>query len=210
MKIGIIGAGNVGAALGRGWAKNGHSVIFGARNPRDAKVAAVVKEAGSNARAASVPEAASQADVVVLANPWPATQAVIQSAGNLNGKIVLDCTNPLRPDLSGLTVGHTDSAGEQVAAWTVGAKVVKIFNNTGSNNMENPRYPEGAATMFYCGDDAEAKKLAAQLARDLGFDPVDAGPLASSRLLEPLAMLWILLAYKQGMGRDIAFRLVRR
>jgi len=210
MKIGIIGAGNVGAALGKGWAKKGHSVIFGVRNPSDPKVAAVLKEAGSNARADSVKEAASLAEVVVLAMPWPATQAAIQSAGSLKDKIVLDCTNPLKPDLSGLTVGHTSSAGEQVAGWAKGARVVKIFNSTGSNNMANPRYPEGAATMFYCGDHADAKEVAAQLAHDLGFEPVDAGPLASSRLLEPLAMLWITLAYQQGMGQDFAFRIIRR
>ena len=102
------------------------------------------------------------------------------------------------------------SIPEQVAGWASGAQVVKIFNCTGSNNMENPRYAEGAATMFYCGDHASAKAIAAQLAQDLGFEPVDAGPLASARLLEPLAMLWVTLAYKQGMGRDFAFRLAHR
>jgi 8-hydroxy-5-deazaflavin:NADPH oxidoreductase len=210
MKIGIIGVGNVGAALGKGWAKKTHQVVFGVRNASDPKVAAAVKEVGSNARAASVAEAAGFAEVVVLATPWPSAQDAIRSAGSLTGKILFDCTNPLKADLSGLDVGFTTSAAEQVQSWAHGARVVKVFNTTGSNNMENPRYPEGYATMFYCGDDAQAKSAAKTLAADLGFDPVDAGPLRIARLLEPLAMLWIHLAYGQNMGRDIAFRLTRR
>ena len=87
---------------------------------------------------------------------------------------------------------------------------MKVFNTTGANNMGNPRYPEGPATMLYCGDDASAKEAARRLAADLGFDPVDAGPLQQARLLEAFAMLWISLAYAQGLGREIAFRLMRR
>jgi predicted dinucleotide-binding enzyme len=147
---------------------------------------------------------------VVFATPWPATRDAIRGAGDLKGKAVFDCTNPLKQDLSGLEIGHTTSAAEQVARWASGAKVVKVFNTTGANNMENSRYPDGAPAMFYCGDDAGAKKVAAQLATDLGFEPIDAGGLISARLLEPLAMLWIHLAYGQGMGREIAFRLMRR
>ena len=107
-------------------------------------------------------------------------------------------------------VGHDTSAAEQVAGWAGGARVVKIFNTTGSNNMENPDYGGQAATMFYAGDDEAAKQAARQLAGDIGFDPIDAGPLANTRLLEPLAMLWIYLAYPGGQGREIAFRLLRR
>ena len=88
--------------------------------------------------------------------------------------------------------------------------MVKVFNTTGANNMESPDYNGVAATMFYCGDDADAKATAARLASDLGFDPVDAGSLEQARLLEPLALLWIRLAYAQGMGRDIAFKLMKR
>jgi 8-hydroxy-5-deazaflavin:NADPH oxidoreductase len=210
MKIGIIGAGNVGGALGKGWARKSHSVMFGVRDVSDPKLIALLKEAGPNARSASVPEAAAFGEVVVFATPWPATQDAIRNAGNLSGKTVLDCTNPLKPDLSGLVVGLTTSGAEQVASWAAGAKVVKIFNTTGSNNMENPAYPQGRATLLYCGDDPGAKKVAAQLATDLGFEAVDAGGLAVARLLEPFAMLWIHLAIRQGMGRDFAFRIMRR
>ena len=210
MKIGIIGSGNVGGALGKGWAKKGHSVVFGARDPADAKLQSLLKQAGPNARAAGVQEAAAFGEVVVFATPWPAAQDAIRGAGDLKGKVVFDCINPLKPDLSGLELGFTTSAAEQVAQWASGAKVVKVFNTTGSNNMENSRYPGGSPGMFYCGDDAAAKKLAKQLVTDLGFEPVDAGGLTSARLLEPLAMLWIHLAYAQAMGREFAFGILRR
>jgi len=210
MKIGIIGAGNVGGALGKGWAKKGHTVRFGVRDSSDPKLSALLKEAGTNARTSSVQEAVAFGDVVALATPWPAAREAVGAAGSLRGKILLDCTNPLKPDLSGLELGLSTSAAEQVAGWAPGAKVVKIFNTTGSNNMENSKYPGGAATMFYCGDDSAAKAVAAQLAADLGFEALDAGGITVARLLEPLAMLWIHLAYRQGMGRDFAFRVVRR
>ena len=97
-----------------------------------------------------------------------------------------------------------------VAEWAAGARVVKIFNTTGFGNMANSNYTLGPVTMFYCGDDPGAKIVAAKLAADLGFDPVDAGPLTQARTLEPMAMLWIWLAVFGGMGTDFAFRLIRR
>ena len=116
----------------------------------------------------------------------------------------------MKPDLSGLTVGYTASGGEQVAGWAPGARVVKIFNTTGFPNMANPEYPEGRSMMLYCGDDPAAKKVAAQLATDLGFEPYDVGSLAEARLLEPFALVWIHLAVLQKMGTQFAFRLMRR
>lgn len=210
MRIGIVGAGNVGGALGAGWARKGHGIVFGVRNPADPKVTALLASTGGGARAGTVAAAAAFGEVVVLATPWNATEEAVRACGDLSGKVVLDTTNPLKPDLSGLSVGGDDSGGERAARWARGAKVVKIFNTTGFDNMADPRYPDGAATMFLCGDDGGAKKTAASLAADLGFDPVDAGPLSAARLLEPLAMLWISLAYRQGMGREVAFRLMRR
>jgi hypothetical protein len=209
VKIAIIGAGNVGAALGTGWAKAGHEVAYAVRNPQKPEVLAAVARGGDRASAANIADAVAGAAVVVLATPWNVAQAAIQSAGNLDSKILLDCTNPLAPDLSGLAVGLTTSAGEMVAAWAPSARVVKIFNTTGYNNMEDPDYNGQAATMFYCGDDADAKETAGKLAADLGFDPVDAGPLKLARTLEPLAMLWISMAFG-GYGRDIAFKLLLR
>ena len=112
--------------------------------------------------------------------PWPATRGVLEKLG-LEGKILLDCTNPLKPDPSGLEVGATTSGGELVAGWAKGAKVVKIFNTTGYANMANPSYGGQPITIFYCCDNADAKRIAAGLARDIGFDPVDAGCWSPTR-----------------------------
>src|SRR5262245_32720768 len=187
MKIGILGAGNVGGALGKKWALRGHEVCFGVRVPNSPDLLALVEQCGGKARVGSPQQAAEFGEVVVNALPWPAVQSVLPSV-NLRGKVLLDCTNPLIADLSGLALGTTTSGGEMAAQWAPGAKVVKIFNTTGSNNMENPVYQGKGITMFYCGDDASAKATAAQLARDIGFEPSDAGPLSNARLLEPYAM----------------------
>ena len=192
----------MGSALGSAWSKHGHEVTFGVRNPKKT-------DSSTAAKVVSVMEAAQSADVIVLCVPWAAVPDALQSAGDLTGKIVLDATNPLLPDLSGLDVPPETSGGETVASLTT-APVVKIFNTAGSLNLANPDFNGQRATMFYCGDDANAKRIAAGLARDLGFDPVDAGPLKHARLLEWLAVLWIALARKQGYGLNIVFQLLRR
>jgi predicted dinucleotide-binding enzyme len=202
MEISIIGAGNVGSALAAGWTKRGHHVVLGVRDPKKQNTPA-------GARIASVREAAQTSDVIVLAVPWGAVPDAVNSAGDLTGKIILDATNPLLLDLSGLDTLPGTSGGEKVAE-LAHVPVVKIFNTTGAPNMLNADYNGERPTMFYCGDDANAKNIAAGLASDLGFDPVDAGPLSQARLLEPLALLWITLALKQGLGYNIAFKLMRR
>jgi hypothetical protein len=211
MKIAIIGSGSVGSALGKAWARAGHQITYAVRDPAAAKVRKLLSELGPPAKATEIGAAAGQCEVIVLTTPWgePARQA-IEACGNLGGKVVLDCTNPLKADLSGLTVGFSSSAGEQVAEWAAGARVVKIFNTTGANNMENSDYGGQAPTMFYAGDDPGAKAVAKQLSAEIGFEPCDAGPLSQARLLEPLALLWISMAYSQGYGREIAFKLLRR
>jgi NADPH-dependent F420 reductase len=210
MKIAVIGIGNVGGTLGTRWAGMGHDIVFGVREPTSPKVKSLLKLTENKARAASVSDAVASSDVVVLATPWAVVRDAIAVAGDLRGKVVVDCTNPIAENSSGLTVGTTTSAGEQVAQWAAGARVVKAFNTTGSSNMANPEYDEGRATMFICGDDPEAKETVSTLASDLGFDVCDSGPLQVARYLEPLAMVWIQLAYPQGLGRDIAFRLIKR
>jgi predicted dinucleotide-binding enzyme len=209
VKIAIIGAGNVGATLGKSWTAKGHEVVYAAHDANSPRVHEAVTASGPPARGDTVANAVRVCDVVVLAVPGDEAENVVKGL-QLDGKVVLDATNPLTRDFSALTVGHTDSAGERVARAARGARVVKIFNSTGAGNMARPAYPDGAATMFYAGDDADAKCIAASLAADCGFDAVDAGPLANARLLEPLAMLWIYLAYGGGLGPDIAFRLMRR
>jgi predicted dinucleotide-binding enzyme len=210
MNIGIIGAGHVGGTLGSRWARNGHHVTFSSRNPHSAEMQALVAKAGPSTQSASPSEAVSAADVVLLATPWPAARQALAGAGNLTGKILIDAVNPLAADLSGLELGTTTSAGEQVASWAPGAKVVKAFNTIGAGIMANTNFPSGRVALFYCGDDAEAKATVHGLAAELGFEPHDAGPLTQARLLEPFALLWISLALKQGYGPTIGFQLLRR
>jgi predicted dinucleotide-binding enzyme len=208
MRIAVMGTGRVGGTLGRRWAQTGHSIVFGTRDPASEKVQALLREAGPHACAASLAEAVAAADIVVLATPWPATQAALRSAGDLSGKILLDATNPIKD--GALDVGHTASGSEQVAAWAPGARVVKALNTTGAGNMANPDYGGQRPTMFLCGDDAEAKALVTELIDALGFEALDSGPLSAARYLEPLAMLWVALVRGQGLGPDIAFKLLRR
>lgn len=210
MKIAILGAGNVGGTLSKAWAKHGHQVRFGVKNPTADKTQALIDEIGSNASASSVTEAAKDADVVVLATPWQATQQVIEECGNLTNKIVIDCTNPLSDDFSTLTIGLTTSGAEQVAEWAKGAKVYKAFNQTGWENMANPTVEGWKSVMFVCGDDENGKRTAIKLTEEVGFEAIDAGKLSSARLLEPYGLLWIKLAHAYGLGRDFAFALVRR
>ena len=209
MKIAIIGSGQVGSTLGKAWAAKEHEVVFGVRDPKSPKAQDAVKATGGKARAAGIKEAASGAEVVVLATPFGNTQEALRSAGELPGKIVIDATNPLSDDFTGLAIGHTTSAGEEIARWAKGGRVVKCFNTIGAEHLGNPKIAGHSATMFLCGDDPAAKKTVAKLATELGFEALDAGPLRQARLLEPLAMLWISLAYQQKLGTGIAFKLLR-
>lgn len=209
MKIAIIGAGNVGGALAKSLGRKGHSIHLGVRHPDDAGAKALAAGIGANASLHLPAAAAAAAEVIILATPWPATEQAVKGLGDLHGKILVDCTNPLKSDLSGLTCGFDSSGGESVQSWAAGARVVKSFNSTGFNIMENPLLEGRKAVMFYCGDDASAKGAVRALIQDVGFEPMDCGPLASARLLEPMAMLWIASAYRYGMGRDFAFGILR-
>jgi predicted dinucleotide-binding enzyme len=210
MKIGILGSGNVGGTLGTRWAQAGHTVVFSSRHPVSEQMRKLVAEAGPASSAAATAETVAACDFLLLATPWPVTQSVLSSAGNLAGKVLIDATNPLLPDLSGLAVGNTSSGGELVASWAPGASVVKAFNMVGNNIMANPKLAGQSALLFYCGDDEDAKQTVHALATELGFDARDAGPLKQARLLEPLATLWISLAFTRGYGREFAFGLLRR
>jgi predicted dinucleotide-binding enzyme len=212
MKIAIIGAGSVGTALGKAWSRAGHEIVFGVRDPSSGNARAAAENAGPTARAVGIAEAATAAEIVVLATPWEATQSVIAKTGGLAGKVVIDCTNPLayREGELGLAIGFDASGSEQVAGWAPAAHVFKALNQVSSLTMEDAKFPDGFPVMFVAGDDAERKPIVLRLLTELGFEAVDAGPLRVSRLLEPYAMLWIHLAYNQGLGRDFAFSLLRR
>lgn len=209
MKIAIIGTGNVGQALAVGWTSKGHQVIFGSRDPDGAKAQAAVAATGGKATAQREQAAVQAAEVVVIAVPWDATEAVVKGLGDLAGKPLIDATNPIGPGFQ-LAVGKDNSGAELVQSWATNARVVKAFNSTGAENMRNPIYNGEPTTMFICGDDADAKAIAKTLAEDLGFAVADTGGLATARYLEPLAMVWIHLALVQKQGRNIAFKVVQR
>jgi hypothetical protein len=210
MDIAIIGTGSVGAALGRGWSRAGHRIHYGVANPGDPKHARAASEAG-NAELAGIAEAAAAADAIVLAVPWDAVPSVTRTLGDIDGKLVMDVTNPLRMGAHGLelAVGFDASGGEAVAAWLPRARVVKTMNQVGFMVMDATGGYPTAPSMFVAGDDEGARKAAMTLVADLGFAPVDAGPMRVARLLEPYAMLWIHMAVNQGSSLTGAFALMK-
>lgn len=208
MGITIIGAGNVGTALGSALTRRGEAVVFGV--PQPSKYRTHVEALGPLARVAATLEAISANEVVILAVPYGATSAVAQSVPDWHGKILVDATNPLAPGLGGLALGTTTSGAEELAKLARGARVVKAFNTTGAENMADTTYSGGAPFMPVCGDDAQARRRVIALATLIGFDAVDLGPLMAARYLEPFAMTWIHLALKQGYGRGFAFGVLRR
>jgi len=208
MSISIIGAGNVGMALGRAFTQRGESVVFGVPDPE--KYRESVSALGDGAGVAGTAQAIAASDVVILAVPYAALPTIAQSVPDWQGKILVDATNPLAPGLSGLVLGTSTSGAEELAKQARGARVVKAFNTTGAENMADTLYPDGAPMMPLCGDDADARQRVATLATLVGFDAVDMGPLMAARYLEPFAMTWIHLALKQGYGRKFAFGMLRR
>src|SRR5262245_21467751 len=207
MRIAVIGMGNVGRALGQRWAEGGHDVTFCVRDPDNARK---IADAGRMKARIGPVGAAGDAEAVLLAVPWAAAPDALKAAGDLAGKVLLDCTNPVTPELTHLTIGYTTSSGEEVARLAPGARVVKVFNTNGVGNMADPDYGALKATMLFAGDHDEANKVAAGLAAEIGMEPVYLGALKEARLLEPLAMAWILLARHRGLGREFALNIVRR
>lgn len=208
MRIAIIGTGNVGAAIARGLTGKGHWVSLGARAPDAADVLALAAETG--AAVARPADAAAGADVVILALPWGAAEAAVAALGDLAGKTVIDCMNPIGRVAGGmgLTVGHTSSGGEIVQRWLPQAHVVKTLNQVGAEIMARNAHLPHRPVMFMAGDHAPAKAQVAQVLTDLGFAPLDAGDMTKARLLEPLGMVWINQAILRGKGRDWAFAAV--
>jgi hypothetical protein len=205
MKIGILGAGTVGSYMGKGWTRSGHEVMYSSREPNSPKMQTLLKDTGDTASAGTVAETLAYSDIIAVAIAWDALPEVLQTAGKLPQKILIDATNRFGTPPSG-SVG---SAAQDIAHFT-GAKVVKAFNTIGAEHYLNPVFNNQAASMLICGDDADAKTVVAGLALDLGFEVVDVGGLNQAVLLENLARLWVTLAMSANYGRDIAFKLLRR
>jgi 8-hydroxy-5-deazaflavin:NADPH oxidoreductase len=206
MNIAIIGAGSVGQALGFGWAKRGHQVHFGLRDPSDDRAAAL-RSKNNRVIVVTNAQAAAASDIVAVCTPWDATKTAVESCGDLSGKVLIDCTNPLKADFSGLEIGFETSGLETVAGWAKGAEVFKAMNQIASNLMDGPAFKQGKPVMFVCGDGSR-KKVVLDLVQELGFEAIDAGGSKIARLIEPYAMLWIHLALVRGLGRDFGFALL--
>jgi len=201
MHVAIVGSGSVGGALAQALERAGHQVTFGSRTPEPGKP-----------NESTVADAANGADATILAIPFGAAADVIAAAGGFAGKVLIDATNPLGMGEGGLslTVGFESSGGEQIAALAPQARVFKTFNQTGFENLADARPYAARPVMFVAGDDEAAKPAVLGLVTDAGFEAVDAGGLRAARLLEPLAMLWIELARKRGLGPAFTFTLQRK
>ena len=199
MQIAIIGYGNMGSGIAKRAVVVGYSVVLAGRDLAAAKKAA--ERVG--ALAATPAEAVAGAELVVLATPYAAAANALAAAGDLNNRVLIDISNrnPLKADFSGLTIGQTTSAGEEIAKLARGARVVKAFNTVSAPIFgEGPDLGGRTVPVFYAGDDAAAKESVRLFAETLGFATIDAGGLVNARMLEPLGMLNITLGYALGGG----------
>jgi predicted dinucleotide-binding enzyme len=211
MQIGILGSGLMGGKLGTLFARAGHRVIFSySRSPK--KLEKLAREAGKKARAGTPADAARDADALLLAVHWSRVRDVLRKAGDLSGKVVVSCSLPMNADDTRLVVARTSSGAEALARKASGAKVVAAFSTVPSEvlfDVFEARRRVRRPSLVYCGDHAAAKKVAAKLIRDVGFDPVDAGPLRVARYTEPFTLLVAQLAYEGEGGPELAYRFER-
>jgi 8-hydroxy-5-deazaflavin:NADPH oxidoreductase len=207
MRVGILGSGLMGGKLGTIFARAGHDVVFSYARSAE-KLKRLARDAGGNARAGTPAEAANHADAVLLAVNWSRMDDVLKQAGDLSGKVVVTCSLPLNDANTELVVANTSSGAEQLAAKT-GAHVVAAFQTVPSEVLFGVFEARGGSarpSLVYCSDSADAKHTAATLIRDVGFDPVDAGPLRIARYTEPFALLIGQLAYEGDGGPELAYR----
>jgi predicted dinucleotide-binding enzyme len=211
MRIGILGSGLMGGKLGTLFARAGHDVVFSyARSER--KLRKLAREAEGNARAGTPGEAARDADALLLAVHWSRVDDVLKQAGDVSGKVILTCSLPMSEDDSGLVIAHTSSGAEALAKKVRRARVVSAFGTVPSEVLFGvfaAKRKANRPSLVYCGDDRGAKVVAATLIRDVGFDPVDAGPLRIARYLEPFTLLVGQLAYEGDGGPELAYRFER-
>jgi len=209
--IGILGSGLMGGKLGTIFARAGHDVVFSyARDEK--KLQRLARDAGQHARAGTPRAAARDAEVLLLAVHWSRVDDVLRQSGDLSGRVIVSCSMPMSSDDTALAIAHTSSGAEELAKKVPAAHVVSAFNTVPSEVLFS--VAEGAArkkrpSLVYCGDNAGAKKTAAGLIRDVGFDPVDVGPLRNARYTEPFTMLIAYLAYETERGPALAYRFDR-
>jgi 8-hydroxy-5-deazaflavin:NADPH oxidoreductase len=211
MKIGTIGSGSMAQSLGQVIVKAGHEIMFGTRDQQ--RLSESLKSKGIDAETGTYSEATQFGDVILLVTSWGDTQSAIAAAGSLEGKILIDCSNPDGADGCYHTGnGRTISGSEEIANWASGAYVVKAFNHVyGSMLIEGTQFGDDKASIFYCGNDEQAKSVVAGLAKGIGLELIDVGTLKSARYLEPLAGLMAHLGENMKWGgENIAFKFLHR
>jgi len=211
MRVGILGSGLMGAKLGTIFARAGHEVVFSYARSKD-KLKKLAHDAKGKARAGTPGEAAKEADALLLAVHWSRIDDVLKQTGDLSGKLILTCSLPMDAEDIKLIIGNTTSGAEELAKKVPRAHVVSAFNTVPSELLFGVYEANRKTTrpsLIYCGDDESAKTVAAQLIRDTGFDPIDAGPLHIARYTEPFALLVAQLAYEGQGGPELAYRFER-
>lgn len=213
MNVGVLGSGEVGQALGAGFAKHGYQVMIGTRNPDKPEVRGWVRKT-SGVRCGTFTETAQFGELIVLATLGRIADKVLELAGlaNLAGKTIIDTTNPLADEspVNGVlkyTTGPNESLGERLQSKVPDAHVVKAFNSVGNPLMVNPSFAQGTPTMFFCGNNDHAKEHVAAVIRQFGWEPLDCGGIAASRAIEPLCMLWCIRGFRTGQWKH-AFKLI--
>ena len=208
MRVGILGSGLMGGKLGTLFALAGHEVVFSYARSQE-KLERLARDAGDSARSGSPREATHRAEALLLAVHWSRIDDVLNQAGDVAGKVIVSCSLPLNASNTELVLGHTTSGAEVLAEKVPGVEVVAAFNNIPSEVLFSVFEARGQATppsMVYCGDTQAGKDVAATLIRDVGFNPIDAGPLRNARYTEPFALLVAHLAYEGAEGPALAYR----
>jgi predicted dinucleotide-binding enzyme len=211
MRIGILGSGRMGGTLGTIFARAGHDVVFSYAHT-ERKLARLARDAGRRARAGTPADAVRAADALLLAVHWSRVGDVLRQAGDLSGKVMVSCSMPMNKSDTDLVVAYRSSGAEALARKARGAHVVSAFSTVPSEVLfavYAARRRKKRPSLVYCGDHKGAKRVAARLIHDAGFDPVDAGPLRIARYTEPFTLLVAQLAYEGRGGPELAYRLER-
>lgn len=207
MHIGIIGTGSMATALAQKLSRAGHTILIGSRDAGRAK--SLADMIGSTVQGGSIPQAADFGQAVILAVTWVGVDNAIEEMGDMEGRVLIDCTNPLDPDSYDLIPGMKTSAAEYIAKKSKDAQVVKAFNTIFAERIIGGADVKGQkATGFFCTDDKAAKDVAIELLEDLGFEPLNCGELKNARYLESMACMMIKLGYPMGYGTEIAFKML--
>ena len=209
MKIGILGSGLMGGKLGTIFARAGHEVVFSYART-EGKLKKLARSA--KARAGTPEEAAKNADALLLAVHWSRVDDVLKQAGDLSSKVIVTCSLPMDADNTKLMVANNSSGAEELAKKASKSRIVCAFNTVPSEvlfGVFESRRKKARPALVYCGDDQRAKEVAVKLINDVGFEPMDCGPLRIARYTEPFALLVAQLAYEGEGGPELAYRFER-